>query len=87
MKLIITLHSKLILLLFLSVVMYSCQKETDIPFPEKASGFEIPKTIPFQMPEGKPINWKIYHEDSSRVDSREGQGRTYIIQFNIPEVL
>jgi signal transduction histidine kinase/ligand-binding sensor domain-containing protein len=64
MKLKTTIDSKTILLLSLSVVMFSCQKETNIPFPENASGFEIPKTIPFQMPEGKPINWKVYPEDS-----------------------
>jgi signal transduction histidine kinase/ligand-binding sensor domain-containing protein len=64
MKLQTTKQFKLILLLSLSVVMFSCQKEANIPFPENASGFEIPKTIPFQMPEGKPINWKVYPEDS-----------------------
>ncbi|MFD2200554.1 ATP-binding protein [Shivajiella indica] len=64
MKLKITLDSKIILLLSLSVVLFSCQKETNIPFPENASGFEIPKAIPFEMPEGKPINWKVYPQDS-----------------------
>ncbi|WP_373494795.1 ATP-binding protein [Aquiflexum sp.] len=57
-------HPNAILLILLSIVVVSCNKHTDIPFPENASGFEIPKAIPFRMPEGKPINWKVYPEDS-----------------------
>jgi len=46
------------------VVAISCTNKTDIPFPENGSGYEIPKAVPFQMPEGKPIQWKTYPEDS-----------------------
>jgi len=45
-------------------VIVSCQNTGDIPFPENPSGFEIPKSQPFTMPEGKPITWKVYPDDS-----------------------
>jgi signal transduction histidine kinase/ligand-binding sensor domain-containing protein len=46
------------------VVAISCTNKAEIPFPENGSGYEIPKAVPFQMPEGKPIQWKTYPEDS-----------------------
>lgn len=46
------------------IVAISCTNKTDTPFPENGSGYEIPKAVPFQMPEGKPIQWKTYPEDS-----------------------
>jgi len=52
------------LLMLLSVGIFSCHRESNIPFPENASGFEIPKTTPFEMPEGQAINWKVFPEDS-----------------------
>ena len=56
-------NSKSILILFL-VLAFSCQPKKDVAFPENPSGFEIPKAIPFKIPEGKPISWKEIPKDS-----------------------
>ncbi|WP_113922416.1 sensor histidine kinase [Cognataquiflexum aquatile] len=57
-------HPIFYLLFIPLIVAISCTNKTDTPFPENGSGYEIPKAVPFQMPEGKPIQWKTYPEDS-----------------------
>jgi signal transduction histidine kinase/ligand-binding sensor domain-containing protein len=42
----------------------SCTQESAIPFPENPSGYEVPKTLPFELPESQPINWKEFPADS-----------------------
>lgn len=42
----------------------SCRQESSVPFPENPSGFEIPKTVPFELPEPQPVNWKVFPQDS-----------------------
>lgn len=42
----------------------SCTQESEVPFPENPSGYEVPKTIPFELPEAEAIAWKVYPEDS-----------------------
>lgn len=56
-------NSKSLFILFL-VLTFSCQSDKDIPYPENPSGFEIPKAIPFKIPDGKPITWKEIPKDS-----------------------
>ncbi|MBA4300950.1 MAG: hypothetical protein C0433_12745 [Cyclobacterium sp.] len=51
-----------IFLVFLGLT--SCAKDSDIPFPENPSGFEIPKAVPFELPEPEPVNWKFFPPDS-----------------------
>lgn len=53
-----------ILLVLFILIIASCRQHSEVPFPENASGYEIPKAVSFQMPEGKPIIWKTYPEDS-----------------------
>ncbi len=42
----------------------SCTKDSSVPFPENPSGYEVPKTVPFELPEAQAINWKIFPKDS-----------------------
>ncbi|MFN3998838.1 ATP-binding protein [Algoriphagus sp.] len=42
----------------------SCTQESAVPFPDNPSGFEVPKTLPFELPDPEPVNWKIYPTDS-----------------------
>jgi signal transduction histidine kinase/ligand-binding sensor domain-containing protein len=42
----------------------SCTQDSAVPFPENPSGYEVPKTIPFELPEPQPVNWKVYPADS-----------------------
>ena len=46
------------LVFFFGLFIFSCQTKVEVPYPENPSGFEIPKAVPFQIPEGKPIVWK-----------------------------
>jgi len=46
------------LVFFFGLFIFSCQTKDIVPYPENPSGFEIPKAVPFQIPEGKPIVWK-----------------------------
>lgn len=52
----------LIFLFFLGFA--SCTQESAVPFPENPSGFEVPKTLPFELPEPQPVNWKEFPPDS-----------------------
>lgn len=56
-------HAKFATTLFL-VGVFSCQQNTEVPYPENPSGFEIPKALPFEMPEGKSFTWKEVPQDS-----------------------
>ncbi len=56
--------SKLTILLLFGVVFISCNQQSTIPLPENPSGFEIPKTIPFELPEAEPIRWQEIASDS-----------------------
>lgn len=49
---------------FVFLGLTSCTKDSDIPFPENPSGFEIPKTVHFELPEPEPVNWKFFPPDS-----------------------
>lgn len=53
-----------ILLGFLILIISSCRQNTEVPFPENASGFLVPVTQPFQLPESKSITWKVIPSDS-----------------------
>lgn len=53
-----------ILLVLLILIIASCRQNTEVPFPENASGFLVPVTQPFQLPESKPITWKVIPSDS-----------------------
>jgi signal transduction histidine kinase/ligand-binding sensor domain-containing protein len=49
---------------FIFLGLTSCTKDSGIPFPENPTGFEIPKTVPFELPEPQPVNWKEVPPDS-----------------------
>lgn len=49
---------------FLILIISSCRQNTEVPFPENASGYRIPVTQPFTFPEAKPIIWKEIPTDS-----------------------
>ncbi|WP_198672944.1 ATP-binding protein [Algoriphagus litoralis] len=42
----------------------SCTQESSVPFPENPSGFEAPVTVPFELPDTEPVNWKVFSSDS-----------------------
>ncbi len=58
MKIRNTIYKASALVLLGGFLFFSCQTKVEVPVPENPSGFEIPKAIPFQIPEGKPIAWK-----------------------------
>jgi signal transduction histidine kinase/ligand-binding sensor domain-containing protein len=64
MKFITNLISTICFLLFFGTVFTSCTQESTIPLPENPSGFEVPKTVPFELPEAEAINWKVIPPDS-----------------------
>ncbi|OOG70472.1 ATP-binding protein [Algoriphagus sp. A40] len=55
---------RLTLYLVFFIGIYSCQQKADVAFPENPSGYEVPKTVPFSLPEPEPVTWKIFPQDS-----------------------
>ncbi len=52
----------LIFLFFLGFA--SCTQESAVPFPDNPSGYEVPKPIPFELPDPEAVSWKTYPQDS-----------------------
>lgn len=52
------------LIFFVFLGLTSCTKDSDIPLPENPSGYEIPKTVPFELPPSVPVDWKVFSVDS-----------------------
>ncbi len=42
----------------------SCTQQSEVPFPENPSGFQVPETKPFELPDPQSITWKVIPEDS-----------------------
>jgi signal transduction histidine kinase len=40
------------------------QRSQPFHFQKTRSGYEVPQTVPFELPEPQPINWKVYPPDS-----------------------
>jgi hypothetical protein len=78
------------LLLFCGAIFFACQSKVEVPFPDNPSGFEIPKAVPFQMPEGKPITWKEIAKDSvpigrtMRFDIDQLPSKPFFLQEEVP---
>ncbi|MFD2200403.1 ATP-binding protein [Shivajiella indica] len=45
-------------------LLFSCDRRTEVPFPENELSYAFPETKPFQMPEPKTFEWKGIHPDS-----------------------
>ncbi len=56
---------QLCLVLCIGAVFGSCNQERNVPFPENPSGYEIPKPLPFELPQAEPIAWKVFPKDST----------------------
>lgn len=54
----------LYLLCLIFLAFTSCTQNVSVPLPENPSGYEMPKTVPFELPPSEPINWKVYPADS-----------------------
>jgi len=76
-------------LLFL-VLTFSCQSDKDIPYPENPSGFEIPKAIPFTIPEGEAITWKEVPKEFvptgkvRRIDIDQLKSKPFFLEEEVP---
>jgi signal transduction histidine kinase len=46
------------------ILFFSCNRHTEVPFPENELSYAFPETKPFQMPEPKTFEWKDIHPDS-----------------------
>jgi len=64
----ILIDRKRLFTLFVPVLfIFSCNRQTEVPFSENEFGYEFPETKPFQMPEPKSFEWKEIHPDSVNV--------------------
>jgi signal transduction histidine kinase/ligand-binding sensor domain-containing protein len=46
------------------LLLFSCDRHAEVPFPENELSYGFPETKPFQMPEPKSFEWKEIHPDS-----------------------
>ncbi|TFV93643.1 hypothetical protein E4S40_15480 [Algoriphagus kandeliae] len=53
-----------VFLLFSLALAVACQSDENVPIPENPSNFQIPTPVPFEIPEGKTIEWKTIQKDS-----------------------